>query len=394
MHGELAERIVRCSEIFEDRAAEVDRQASFPADNFDVLAEENLLGLACGSDFGGFDAGMAGDYQLFFDAIEEFARGCSSTAQCFATHSMAVGTIRALGSQESREFFSNEVTENGAVFGYYGSEPDQVFEGNTRTDYDTTVTRTDDGWEVSGRKFFTTNSTHADYHMAFAMKEGATDMNGLMQVVVPDDADGVTIHDTWDGMGQRSTASGMVEFEDVSIPDKCIIGDPGDLTENPYIWNSFQLSFASIFVGLARGALDFTKWYLENESKPPKDLPSLSHDPHVQLHVGDMNVRTEAASQLVERAIELLEDHHDDPDLEEETTAAVSRAKIFSSEVVLDVTNRLFQICGARSTSRQFDADRFWRNARTLVLHDVVDKQKAEVAQHELGLKTKGRYEN
>ncbi|UHQ96304.1 acyl-CoA dehydrogenase family protein [Natrinema halophilum] len=388
MDQEMQRRLEPCLDEIVSQAPDVDRGGEFPAKNFELLHEHDVLNITAASEHGGLDAGITSN-RAYYAATAQLGAACSSTAQCFSTHSIALAITRVLGTAEQHERYARAVAD-GAIFGYYGSEPDQEFDSDSgdRVRYNAEARQVDDGWIIDADKFFATNSTHADYHMLHVMEAGSEDMTGLLPVIVPAGADGVTIEDTWDGMGQRATASGIAKFDGVHISDENVIGEPGDLIEHGLIGFNFQLLFAAIFVGLAKGAFEFTTWYLENESKPPSDLESLAHDPHVQLHVGEMDIDIRAAWELVDRAAQLLDETEGGANAEALSNmgTAVYRAKVKSSEVSIDVANRLFQICGARSTSRQFDADRFWRNARTLTLHDILDKQKTSVAKDALGI--------
>lgn len=392
LEDSLDERIDRCAETLRENAPEVDRTATIPAENFQRLHEEGVLGLAAPDEHGGRNIGFGGNgMEETVEIIERLASACSNTAQCLNVHLSALGTISQLGDDDQRSFFSREVVEDGAVFSYYGSEPEQEFdsEEGDRVKYDTVARRDGDDWIVDGEKFFATNSLYADYHMAFAMEEGSTDMSGLLVTVIPDDADGLIVLDTWNGMGQRATASGMVEMEEVRIPTDYVIGEPGTFIDLGTGGFGFQLDFAAHFVGIADGALRFAKEWLDEEAKPPSDLDSLAEDPHVQLRVGDMDIKVSAARQLVRQAARQLDSAESEKEMKEAGTA-VYRAKVYASEIVVQVASRIFQITGARSTSQAYNADRFWRDGRTLVLHDIVDKQKTKVARDFLGIESPG----
>ncbi|UHQ96315.1 acyl-CoA dehydrogenase family protein [Natrinema halophilum] len=389
MEENLRQKVDECGEVLKERSVAVDQEGEFPAENFELLHEKGLLALGGGTDYGGYDAGPGGDYRLFLEVLEEFARACANTAHSFGTHSVALATIKEIGTEEQHAYFTEQVAENGDVFGFYATEPEVLKEGTSFAEFDTTASRVDGGWEVNGVKGFATNSTYANYHMVYAIEEGG-DMSDIRLLVVEDDADGLTIKDTWDSMGQRATASGLAEFDGVFVPDDHAIGGPGDISAYAHIPQSFALIFGMLMTGIAQSALDFTKWYLENESKPPANLPSLSHDEQVQLRVGDMRSQIEAARQLNYWAGDRLAAFEEDPDLGQEASKAIKIAKVTAADTSVEAATRMFQVCGARATSERYRSGQILRNARTLSLEDIVDKQKGDIAKIELGVESDG----
>lgn len=371
------------------RAAEVDREGRFPKENLRDLHAAGLLQYAVPRDLGGLGAGYGGDYLLFGLVNEEIAKVCGSTAQALMVQGAATGTINLLGSELQRRRFAEEIVQDGRLFAYLGSEPNQRLTAKAaQTGYATVARRVGDGYVVSGVKRFATNSVGADYLMVLVGAEGLPFDQGLMVVVIPARDPGVTIQDTWPeiAMGQRGTGSGSVVFQECFVPDERVIGGPGEFFRPGVLGAAFQFGFVSVYLGMAEGAYEFAVDYLKTRARPPVGLNAAGEDPHVQYHVANMSIAIEATRWLTYRAAALLAAAEWNPEAFPEAAVAVYRAKVFATDTVLEVTNRVFQVCGASSTSREFGADRFWRDARTLTLHDPVDKRRVIVAEYELGL--------
>ena len=369
------------------KAQHHDSEGRLPVDNMKLLHRHGILGYCVPRAYGGLGAGPGGDLHLYARIIEDVSAACSSTGQALAVHGTACATINLMGSKEQVRRFSEEVVSQGAVYGFFGSEPAQRFtkEGG-RPGYDAEVRRAPEGWIANGQKFFSTNSMGAKRFLFFSMSQ-APGEEGLAVPIIATDAKGVEVLDTWDNMGQRATASGAVDVKEVFVPDDCMLGKPGTFTgASPVLLATFQLTFALELAGIARGALNFAVEYVQKYAKAPAGLESLGHDPHVQCRLGEMAVLVEATSALVRRAVESVAAADRDPSLARVAHRDVLQAKIQASEASVELGTRLFQICGARATSRRVGADRFWRNARTLTLHDVIDKQRAAVGRELLGL--------
>ena len=369
------------------KAQYYDSEGRFPVENMKLLHRHGLLGYCVPRQHGGLGGGPGGDMGIYARLIEDVSAACSSTGQALAVHGTACATINLLGSKEQVRLFSEEVVSEGAVYGFFGSEPTQRFtRDGGRPGYDAEVRRAPGGWIANGRKFFSTNSMGARRFLFFAISQTPGE-EGLAVPVIATDAKGVQVHDTWDNMGQRATASGAVDVKEVFVPDDCMLGRPGDFARvSPVLLSSFQLTFALELCGIGRGALDFAVDYLRKHAKAPAGLPSLGHDPHVQCRLGEMAVLVESTRAIVARAVDSVAAADRDPTLARAAHRNVLQAKIQASEASIELGTRLFQICGARSTSRRVGADRFWRNARTLSLHDVIDKQRAAVGRDLLDL--------
>jgi len=137
-----------------------------------------------------------------------------------------------------------------------------------------------------------------------------------------------------------------------------------------------QIIHAAVDLGIARAALADAITFTKAHARPFFET-SYQHgweDPHVIAAIGELVVRVNAASALTERAGRFVDIATVDPteDTVAEASVAVAEAKAITTEVSLHVSNKLFELTGARSTLEQFGFDRHWRNARTHTLHDPV----------------------
>ncbi|MGE3775068.1 MAG: acyl-CoA dehydrogenase family protein, partial [Gammaproteobacteria bacterium] len=322
-------------------------------------------------DFGGLGCGLHGNILTAVMAVEEIARGCSSTAQVFHNHNGCIGILYYLGSPEQQRRFSHETVADGAMHVIWGGET-----GKNVYDIRTTARRVDGGYLVDGTKIFSTGSGGATWFQLAAVVEGKSLPEGMIIPLVRRDNLGVSIADDWDAMGQRGTASGTTVFKDCFVPDADVLGEPGDYYKLLLFGPYFQLGWAALFVGLARGALDTAVNHVRTHTRPWADagFERATQDPYIRGHIADMSVRVEAARQLIQVAARALEQAHDEPAYRPEAAIAVYRAKVLATEASLEVTSRIFQVMGARAAGkRSNDFDRYWRNARTFTLHDPVD---------------------
>lgn len=367
-------------ECLAPRAQAVDESGQFPHENFADLHRAGLMGMTVRKEYGGLGCGLHGNVLVETMAVEELARGCSSTSQVFHNHNGCIGILYYLGTAKQQQRFSREIVEDGALHSIWGGET-----GKTVYDIKTTARRVSGGYVINGAKVFSTGSDGATWYQLAAVEEGRSLADGMLIPLVHRDNPGVTNRHDWDAMGQRGTASGTTIFKDCFVPDEEVIGAPGEYYKLLLFGPFFQLGWAALYVGQAHGALEAGIDYVRTTTRPWGEAPieRAVDDPYIQGHVADMSVRVEAARQLLYVAARALEEAQENPDSRAEAAVTVYRAKIFATETALEVTSRIFQVMGARAAAkRRNNFDRFWRNVRTFTLHDPVDWKRHTVGRY------------
>ncbi|BBI35580.1 acyl-CoA dehydrogenase family protein [Cohnella abietis] len=368
-------------QIIGPAAKQVDEEGRFPFEGANALKQEELGGLCVPSHAGGLGVGYGGDAYMLPLILMELASWCSSLSQVFGVHNTAVQMIHAMGNDEQRDFFFSKALQ-GDWFASFASET-----GPNRFNIASKVTPDGDGYLLNARKSFATASTGADWAFIWSMADGIDD-SLQEQVVFPllklDDP-GVTINDSWDGIGQRGTGSGTVIAENVTIPPIQMIGEPGSYFRYDYFNHQFHLNFAAQYVGIAIGAYRQALQFMKERARPWSGLTSATEDPYIQLRIGEMSVQLQAARQFILHAARLLQKANEQEGLWPIVHIAVAQAKVFATEAALDITSRIFQVMGASSATQKNNFDVYFRNARTLTLHDPIDRRKEVIGKSELG---------
>jgi alkylation response protein AidB-like acyl-CoA dehydrogenase len=166
-----------------------------------------------------------------------------------------------------------------------------------------------------------------------------------------------------------------------SGPAEHILGKPGDYFARPYptvFPPTAQLFLTNIFLGRALGALREAVRYTTTTTRPwpSSGVDSVGQDPYVLEWYGRARTRLTAATAVADLAArsvgELWESAPDEVSWEDrgEAMIQVSQAKILASELALDITSGMFEVMGARATAAGLGLDRYWRDVRTLTLHD------------------------
>jgi len=362
----------RLAERFAETAAARDFAGGTPKAERDLLRASGLLRLSIPTKFGGLGASWAETLGI----VRQLARVDSSVAHVFAFHHLQLASIRLFGAPSQYEPWLAETVKH------------DWFWGNALNPLDkrTVATRVADGREFSGRKSFCSGALDSDMLLASAVEDSAD--GKLIIAAIPTRRAGITLFEDWDNMGQRQTDSGGALFEHVAVAEDEILSSPGPLS-SPYACLRpllAQLIFVNIFLGIAEGAVAEARGYTRSQTRLWSASPAaqVSEDPYILGHYGDFWLTLEATRKLADHAAARF-----DAAWAEglaltaagrgEVALAVATAKVAATRGGLDLTSRIFEVTGARSTTAALRLDRYWRNLRVHTLHDPVDYKVREL---------------
>ena len=365
------EAIAVAAEVAADLAstsAESDRDRVLPGAELERLSSSGLLAVTVPAAFGGAELPV----ETLVEVFRILAAGDPSVAQVPHSHFVYVNAMRYQGTQAQQRFFFSQVLA-GKRFGNAQSETGTRHVRDIRT----ALTPAGNGrWTLDGTKGYSTGALFADWIPVLAHKDTlAAPGTGPLHVAwVERDAAGVTVTDDWNGMGQRTTASGTVRLVDVEVTEDRIT--PYHLTfEGPQTYGAFaQVLHAALDVGIARAALREAADFVRTTSRPYPDaqVERAADDPLVVQALGRMEVGVRASEALLREAGRAVDVADDDLTAANAASAslAVAAVRAHSAEVAVDVASRLFEVCGTRSALDSLNLHRHWRNARTHTLHD------------------------
>ncbi len=359
------------------RAAHYDREGTNPVESWRELWRDGFLGAAIPQEYGGLGLDMS----TYLAATRVIAGGCANTAMTVHMHSTVMRFIAALGTDAQKRRYFREVTENGALFGSWGSEPAVSL---SRTFLmETTVRRHPEGFVVDGVKHFCTMALGATYSLVWCALDGEPDMaKGLLLVLVPARTPGVETDGKWNTLGMRATFSPSVRLNACVVPEDAVLGQPGAAAQVGVV-ESFGLGYAAIYLGIAEAALDFAVDYAKKRIVKPDNVP-VSHDSTVQRHVGELRVHLDAALLVLAEAASGWEE----ADMFHRGLVA-NRAKYLATEVGLEVTSKVIQVVGGRGAYKDYLVERAFRDLRTATLMPpTVDRMLEAIGQSALGIDT------
>ncbi len=235
------------------------------------------------------------------------------------------------------------------------------------------ITRAGDSYRISGEKFYSTGALFAHWVAVKALDEEGRQRLAFVRRGSP----GLRIVDDWSGFGQRTTASGTVLLDEVPVDAELVI-DNWRQRDIPNIQGAAsQLIQAAIDAGIAEAAIDDAITFVREKSRPwiEANVDRASDDPYVIADIGRLKLELHAAEALLRRAARVLDEVNAAPiDAASAARAsiAVAEAKVLTTEIALQASEKLFELAGSRATLAEFNLDRHWRNARVHTLHDPV----------------------
>ncbi|MFJ8949191.1 SfnB family sulfur acquisition oxidoreductase [Streptomyces sp. NPDC102381] len=352
------------AEEFRTDASARDAERRLPRAELDRLSASGLLAVTVPAEHGGADISA----ETLAEIFRLLAAADASLAQIPQSHFAYVNVIRRQGTDEQQKFFFAELL-SGARFGNAQSEAGTKHVQDIRTRLQR---RPDGSYDLTGVKHYSTGTLFAHWIPVLAR----TDDDALQVAYVPRDAPGLSVVDDWDGMGQRTTASGTVHLEAVRVPADRVL--PHHLTfQGPQLHGAVaQLLHAAIDTGIAAGALTEASHFVRTKSRPwfESGAETAAEDPLLIQRFGELAIRVRAAQALLGDAGRAVDASHAalTDDSAAEASIAVAAAKVLAAQTAVEVADALFEVSGTRSALNSLNLHRYWRDARTHTLHDPI----------------------
>src|SRR5919202_2809432 len=339
---EFAEKEIR------PRAAAYDEHSTHPADVIAKAHELGLMNVHIPEEYGGL--GLPG----FEGALigEELSWGCSGMAVSIVANILGALPLLIAGTEEQRRTWIAPLVDEPILCAFALSEPDA---GSDVARIKTTAERRGDEYVLNGSKMFITNAGYAAWTIVFASTDRSKGHRGLSAVVVPMEAEGVTIEKHLDKMGQRATDTSAFALHDVRVPAANRLGAEDD---------GFRIAMRTLDFtrpgtaagagGVAQDAFDYAVEYAKE--RVTFEVPIAMHQ-GVSFLIADMAAEIEAARLLVWQAAWLL-------DRGERGTLQSSFAKRFAADTAMKVTTDAVQIFGGYGYIKEYPVEKLMRDAK------------------------------
>ncbi|WP_343551051.1 SfnB family sulfur acquisition oxidoreductase [Pantoea sp.] len=348
---------------FQTGSAQRDRQRELPHLELQQLFQSGLGAITVPRAFGGIEISTAALAEIF--VILSAADG--SIGQVPQNHFYALEVLRINGSEAQKQRLYAEV-----LAGVHHGNALAEFSSAAAHQRSTSVSHQAQGLRLNGNKFYCTGALYADRIPTLAI----TDDGKEQLVFVPRQQSGVVVIDDWSGFGQRTTGSGSVQFHDVAIAAEDVVPFQTAFERPTTVGPFAQIMHAAIDQGIARAAFNDMLDFLRQRARPWPDsgVDRATDDPLTLDRTGRLAARLSAGDALLALAGDAVDAAQRDSSAEKVALASieVAKARAWTTEVSLEASNLLFELGGSRSSLREHNLDRHWRNARTHTLHDPV----------------------
>jgi alkylation response protein AidB-like acyl-CoA dehydrogenase len=352
---ELVRTIAR--EKIAPRAAEIDKSAEFPWDVVELYRENDLFGIMYDEAYGGIGESAL----MTLVAIEEVSKVCATSGLIIAVQELGSLGIKLAGTEEQKRRFLPRLATGEWLAAYALTEPGS---GSDSAAMRTTARREDDEYVLNGGKRFITSAGVASVYVVFAKTDPSKGHPGISAFILGADTPGFEVGRIEPKMGIKGSTTGEIFFNDARIPATNLLGEEGGGFKIAMrILDRSRPGIGAQGLGLAQGATDYAVEYAKSRETMGK--PIGQH----QLIAGmlaDMETKCEAARGLLYKVGQMI----DDGDTGSELTKLSAMAKLYCTDVAMEVTTDAVQVLGGYGYIQEYPVERMMRDAKITQIYE------------------------
>jgi hypothetical protein len=336
-------------------AARWDREHVFPREAHQGLAALGAYGICVPEAYGG--AGL--DYLSLALVLEEIAAGDGGTSTAISVTNCPVNAIlMRYGSEAQKQQWLTRLARGELLGAFCLTEPHV---GSDASALRTTAVRDGDGYVINGVKQFITSGKNGQLAVVIAVTDRGAGKRGMGAFLVPTDTPGYVVARLEDKVGQHSSDTAQIRFEDCRIPADNLIGEEGEGYRIALsALEGGRIGIAAQSVGMARSAFEVALQYAKDRQSFGTAI--FNHQA-VGFRLADCATRLEAARQLIWHAATLRDAGK--PCLKE-----AAMAKLFASEIAEEVCSAAIQTLGGYGYVQDFPVERIWRDVRVCQIYE------------------------
>ncbi len=353
-------------------AEEIDKEKKFPEKQLKKLAKLGIMGMTIPEEYGGSQIDCVSQTII----MEELSRVCNSTAVSFGAHtSLACNPITNYGTKEQKEKYLPLLASGKYLGAFSLTEPSA---GSDAANIQTTAIRDGDEYIINGSKIFITNGAKADLVNVVAMTDKAKKHNGISIFIVETKTPGFEVGKIEDKLGLCGSCTAELVFKDMRVPKENLLGGIEGQGFKQTMWtlDSGRIGIGAQGVGIAQAAFDESLKYVKEREQFGRKLFKFQA---IQFMLSDMAMKIDAARLLCLRAADMKEKG-------KRYVKEAAMAKLFGSEVAMEVTRKAIQIHGGYGFTKDYPVERFYRDAKITEIYEGTSEiQRLVIAAELLG---------
>jgi butyryl-CoA dehydrogenase len=336
-------------------AHDVDRDARFPWEVVEKMRPLNFFGLQVPRKYGGADL----DSISYAITIEEISRVSGAMGLCVTVHnSVGIYPILQFGTEEQKERFVTRLASGECIGAFCLTEANA---GSDAAGVETHAVASGDGYIINGTKIFVTNGGVCALPLIFAVTDAANPTRSASVFIMERDMPGYSVGEIEDLCGMRANPVSSLFFEDCRVPEGNLLGRIGDGIKIALeTLDTGRIGIAAQAVGIANAAFEASVKYSKERQQFKKPISAFQS---IQNLLADMAVEIDAARLLVYRVCALK-------DAGKAFGKEAAMAKLYASTIATTVTGRAVQIHGGYGYSKEYDVERYFRDAKVTEIYE------------------------
>lgn len=342
------------SELLEG-VIERDTEQRFPKEQVRQMGELGFMSMMVDPQYGG--GGM--DSISYVLAMEEISKiDASASVSMSVNNSLVCWGLEKYGNEEQKQKYLPRLSSGEAIGAFCLSEPEA---GSDATSQVTEALDHGDHYLLNGTKNWITNGNSASIYLVIAQTDRSKGHKGINCLIVEKGMEGFVVGKKEDKLGIRGSDTHMLSFTDVKVPKENRIGEDGfGFKFAMGTLNGGRIGIAAQALGIAAGAYELALKYSKERKTFGK--PICDHQA-IAFKLADMATKIEAARHLVYKAAWLK-------DQGEDYSEASAMAKLYASEVAMDVTVEAVQVHGGYGYVKEYHVERLMRDAKITQIYE------------------------
>ena len=337
-------------------AKEMDETEVYSQELVAKMQKYGFFGIPYSKEYGGAGA----DVLTYTLCMEEVSKVDASTGITISVHtSLCCSCINEYGTEEQKQKFLRPLIDGSKIGCFSLTEPSA---GSDVAGAQTVAVKDGDDYLITGSKVFTTNSGFADTFIVFALTDRSVPAaKGMTAFVVTRDMEGVEVSDNIERMGIRAASNCIVTYDKVRVPAANILGKVGGGFKIAMgALDGGRIGIAAQAVGIAQGALNEAIKYGKERKQFGKPINSFQN---TQFKMAEMQTKIDAARLMTWRAATAKDNH-------EAYGPLAAMAKLFASDVAVQVTRFAVQAMGGYGYCREYPVERMYRDAKITEIYE------------------------
>lgn len=346
-----------------------DERQHFPVDLFHKMGEYGFMGILVPEQYGG--AGLG--YQEYITILDEISKVCGSIGLSVAAHnSLCTNHILSFANEQQKHKYLPKLA-SGEWIGAWGLT--ETGSGSDAGGMMTTGVPDGDHWIINGSKTFITHAISAEVAVVMVRTGDKGDKHGMTAFIIEKGTEGFSAGKKMDKLGMRASETAFLFFDNCRVHKDQVIGEVGDgFIQALKLLDGGRISIAALSLGIARGAYECALQYANEREQFNKKIFEFQD---VSFTLADMATKIDASELLIRRAGFLKDSHQN-------VTKESAMAKLYASEVAVEVANHAVQIHGGYGFTKDYPAEKYYRDAKLCTIGEGTSAIQKMVISREL----------